>query len=103
MRALLSFLIMVSSTALAQENFQAEATEQTLTSTNALQVPSPAAKRPEQLVRPDGFLVELSRTNRPLRMLSLRQRADPKRDMRNLVHDPATGRIVGFRLLSFEF
>jgi hypothetical protein len=50
-----------------------------------------------------GFLKDLASTNQPFRMISLRQPLDPKKDGENISRDPATGRVMGLKLLSIDF
>ena len=71
-----------------------------------LQVPARTRTASEALRKPvsySGFLVDLARTNRPRRLLSLRNPTDPKRDMQNLLADSVTGRAMGFKLFSIDF
>ena len=74
---------------------------------SVLATPVRAKKSESDLLRKQitfsGFMVDVASTNSLSKLLSLRQRADPKRDGENLVNDPVTRRIVGVRLLSVGF
>ncbi|MEK7684659.1 MAG: hypothetical protein AAB466_04475 [Verrucomicrobiota bacterium] len=69
---------------------------------------TPAAKKAsseimERKVFYSGFLVELAKSEKPLQVVNLRAPLNPKRDLENVVVEPRTGRVLGFRLLSLDF
>ena len=63
----------------------------------------PPIKIYKQKLKASGALVELARVKKPGKELSLRNPADPEKDGQNLVTEPKTGRVIGFRLFSLSF
>ncbi len=71
-------------------------------------VRTPAVKKAaseimERKVFYSGFLVELAKSGKPLQVVNWRAPLNPKRDLENLVVEPRTGRVLGFRLFSLDF
>lgn len=68
---------------------------------------APPGQAPATLLKKEliysGFLVDLARAEKPSRMLSLRNPADPKRDAANIYRNPLTGKAIGFKLWSLDF
>ncbi len=71
----------------------------------ALQSPArPKKPLPEQpVIFYSGFLVDVARAEKPLKLLSLRAPLDPKRDGENVIRLPASNRPAGFKLFSIDF
>ncbi len=64
---------------------------------------SPVPGVPDRVLYISGFLIEISKADRPLNFLSLRQPIREKEDLSNLLTDVKTGRPIGFKLISLDF
>src|SRR4051812_33958424 len=97
-------ILIYPSTISAQEQQQLQSPKgraQSPASTPGLTAPTvPKKPAPEELLKPklvySGFVVELSRTDKPLKLLSLRKPVDLKHDADNLYLHPRTGQPIGF-------
>lgn len=82
------------------------ATETATARTRTLKTEQTVRRRYEDLEKffsYSGFLVDLARTNQPLRMLDLRTPVNMEKDQENLGLDTRRDRPQGFKLFSIDF
>jgi len=109
MKTFTALAVLIGSIGLARaQALQVESPKLVVEKPKQIELMAPARPKPttELLRKPvtySGFLVDLVQTNNPKKLLSLRNPADPKRDLQNVSYDPANGRVMGFRLFSIDF